>query len=150
MKALYLADPEPFFVLDLRRDGRAVIASSMRRLGVDAKTASHEWVSRRRGLDLSFKSLPARKLLPLRYKDLCENPHSTMRKIADFVGFSYSDELVRLRKAQDHGIGGNPMRFRRDEENIRIDNRWRTELTPKDLDAFERVAGPLNRVYGYL
>lgn len=149
MKALFLADPGPFFAIDLRRDGRAVVASAMRRLGVDAETASREWVSRRRGLDFSFKTIPPERVLRLRYKDLCENPPDTMRQIARFVGFSYSEELVRLRKDNDHGIGGNPMRFRRDEEHIRHDDRWQAELKPRDLATFRRVAGRLNRAYGY-
>ncbi len=33
---------------------------------------------------------------------------------------------------------------------IRLDERWRSHLTPADLKAFDDVAGDLNRSYGYV
>jgi hypothetical protein len=32
---------------------------------------------------------------------------------------------------------------------IRLDERWRDQLTPADLRAFDAIAGRMNRRYGY-
>ena len=32
---------------------------------------------------------------------------------------------------------------------IRLDEKWRKTLSPEDLAVFDRVAGPMNRKYGY-
>jgi hypothetical protein len=40
------------------------------------------------------------------------------------------------------------MRFDRSSE-IRLDERWRTHLSTENLQIFERLAGALNRKYGY-
>ena len=57
--------------------------------------------------------------------------------------------MLFLRKDLSHSIGGNPMRFRKNEVEIRLDDRWRTNLTERDLVMFERIAGAVNRRLGY-
>ncbi len=52
----------------------------------------------------------------------------------------------------DHGLGlrvfGNSMRLESQQE-VRLDDRWKTELNRDDLSTFERVAGTINRKLGY-
>ena len=52
-------------------------------------------------------------------------------------------------RAERHNLGGNPMRKRADERSIRLDEAWRRSLDRAVLDTFERIAGRLNRGFGY-
>lgn len=42
------------------------------------------------------------------------------------------------------------MRFRLHETKIRLDESWRTQLSPDDLETFEKIAGRMNRRLGYV
>jgi hypothetical protein len=44
---------------------------------------------------------------------------------------------------------GNDTRLR-GLSNIKLDEAWRRELSPADLDFFEREGGTINRKLGYL
>ncbi len=52
----------------------------------------------------------------------------------------------------DNGLGlhvlGNSIRLESQQE-IRLDDRWKTSLSRQDLAEFERIAGRRNRSYGY-
>ena len=39
--------------------------------------------------------------------------------------------------------------FRKTETDVKLDDRWRHELSVEDLRTFEQTAGKLNRRYGY-
>lgn len=149
MKALYLADPEPFRVLRLHRDGRAVAASAMARRQISMEQAAHEWREVQRRLDLALVTLPTARVHRVHYEELCTQPAATLQHICAFLEIPFEDSMLTLRKAEAHGVGGNPMRFRRGEEAVRLDERWRTELDAADLVAFDRIAGAANARYGY-
>ena len=55
---------------------------------------------------------------------------------------------ARLPRSFEHHVIGNGMRLDTTSE-IRLDERWRTALTPADLAVFEAEAGALNRQLGY-
>lgn len=41
------------------------------------------------------------------------------------------------------------MRFKRGEKEIVLDEKWRSILSNKDIDCFEKIGGRLNRMMGY-
>jgi hypothetical protein len=149
MKALYLADPEPFRVLRLYRDGRAVTASAMARRQIPMEQAAHEWREVQRRLELALVTLPPKHLHRLHYEELCTNPRAVLGQLSAFLGVPFEEPMLALRKAEAHGVGGNPMRFRRGEAVIQLDDRWRTDLDAADLVTFDRIAGSANARYGY-
>ena len=68
-------------------------------------------------------------------------------EIYDFLGLSVG--LCDLRfKSTEHHILGNQMRLSSIGE-IRLDEKWKSALTERDLEIFEQTAGRLNRSYGY-
>jgi len=149
LKALYLPSPENFRLLFTLRDGRAVAASGMRREGADMHTAAGYWLNSNRRVLWSLRGIPQDKRLVVRYEALCREPKATMERICAFIGIPFEEDMLRLRKQESHNIGGNPMRFRTEETTIKLDEQWRDQLMPEDLDVFERVAGKLNRKLGY-
>ena len=64
----------------------------------------------------------------------------------DLIEASRKEKVVtRLR---EHHMLGNDMRLRFDGA-IKLDARWRRELTEKELQAFSQNAGKMNRRFGY-
>ncbi len=149
LKEIYLADPKSFKLIYLIRDGRAVAASAMRRVGMDMKSAAGEWERWNRRSWWSQLTVPAQQKIRIRYEDVCQSPESTLQSICQFLEMPFEPSMLELRKSESHGLGGNPMRFRRDESTIRLDEQWREQLTENDLKTFDSVAGRMNRRFGY-
>jgi len=149
LKELYLADPRSFRLIYLIRDGRAVAASAMRRVGMDMKTAAGEWERWNRRSWWAQLTVPAQQKLRIRYEDICRSPEPTLQSICQFLDVPFEQSMLELRKRESHSLSGSPMRFRREESTIRLDEQWREQLTEKDLRIFNSVAGPMNRRFGY-
>ncbi|MCH7750692.1 MAG: sulfotransferase [Planctomycetes bacterium] len=149
LKELYLADPRSFKLIYLIRDGRAVAASAMRRIGMDMKTAAGEWERWNRRSWWAQLTVPARQKIRIRYEDICQSTEPTLQSICQFLEIPFEQSMLELRKSESHSLGGNPMRFRQEESTIRLDEQWREQLTEKDLSIFNSVAGRMNRRFGY-
>lgn len=87
-----------------------------------------------------MKTIPKGNIRLLRYEDLCMNTESEMKAIYDFIGIEASVE-TKLNKNVCHNIGGNPMRFRKKEREIKLDEQWENEITSEESEIFEKIAG---------
>ncbi len=148
VKEAFMTADVPARVIMLYRDGRAVSASHKRRLGISMTQAAHFWRGEMVKWQMARLSLPKEKIITVRYEDFTQNPKAELEKICRYLGLEFEDGLLNFRKDR-HNIGGNPMRFRTDEVEIKPDNRWRDELTPQDIADFEAAAGDFNRSLGY-
>ena len=149
LKGLYYEDPKRLRIVLQVRDGRAVAASQIHREGVTMADAARSWLVRYRRLDAALRGIPGEKILYSRYEDLCLNPSAELQRIYKFLHIPDQDVVVDFKKELAHNIGGNPMLSRRTETDIRLDESWRTKLSPSDLEVFERVGGKKNRAFGY-
>jgi len=149
MKLLYFAAPRQFRLIYMVRDGRAVAASAIRRLGVSMREAARRWVWRNKISLLCQRGIPPEQKIKVRYEQLCTDQETIVGRVCRFLGVPFEPDMLVLRKADSHSIGGNPMRFRQQEAQIHLDERWRRELSNEDLKEFERVAGRLNRKLGF-
>lgn len=149
LKLLYLARPWAFRIVYLVRDGRAVVCSAMRRRGLTADRAAAIWKRENQHIHLVLRTIPADQVITLTYEGLCDDPEATLARACEFLGVEPQPGLVRLWQRPVHNVPGNPMLFDRSVMTIRKDERWRKDLTPADLDLFERVAGAFNRQFGY-
>lgn len=137
-------------VIHLVRDGRAVSRSTIRNLGRTVEDGARSWAASMRRCEDLRRSLPAERWLTVRHEDLCRDPQEALGRIFGFLGVS-PEETGDFRgdfRASDHHIIGNRMRLSRTSE-IRLDERWRTELAPDQLRTVERIAGPELHRYGY-
>lgn len=150
LKTLYMTSPVPFKVIYLVRDGRSVTAARMRRQGVTMEVAARIWKSEHRKIRLVLHSLPRGVVSLARYESICENPRELFQNLSEFLGVAFEPEMVSLKKELSHSLGGNPMRWKKNENEIILDDRWRSELTLRDLKTFESIAGSLNRRLGYI
>jgi hypothetical protein len=92
--------PEARFV-HIVRDVRDVAASSWRAWGSNPYRTSQRWAdavllpsSDARGADIA--------LMELRYEDLLTNPSMEIAKICEFIGITYSDEMLAFKKSPEN------------------------------------------------
>jgi hypothetical protein len=139
--------------IHLVRDGRAV-ALSMIGHGLRADTrartvdlAARSWSRRNESAADLLAGLPESQWIRIRYEDLCARPEAVLRQVCEFLEIDGRHPVLDFRSRQQHVLG-NDMRLKSTSE-IRLDERWRTQLSREDLDVFERSAGQMNRQYGY-
>jgi hypothetical protein len=109
--------------------------------------------------NLLFHALRADPAIPselVRYEDLIRRPISTARRVFDVAGLPVSDEDVAwLREGwvpiePEHTIAGNPMRFQHGRMPLRLDEKWRHSMEPRDRYVVSVVTSPLLLRYGYM
>lgn len=149
MKGLYLAQSGGYRVLQIIRDGRAVCNSRMRREGASMEEAAKLWVADQRKQKLALLTISSAKISAVRYEDLATDAESEIRRVCNHMGVAFENQMLDFRQHEHHDIGGNAMRFRKTEREISLDERWRREIRAGDLRTFEKIAGRLNRKFGY-
>ena len=150
LKGLYFAhEKNRYKIIRIFRDGRAISASSMRREGIPMAEAAKRWKEYNRRIDWALNGVPGKLIHNVSYEDICLNPETTISGICEFLEIDYEVDMIRLKKESHHNIGGNPMRFRVDEQEVVLDERWKNELTQSDLAVFSKIAGAMNRKHGY-
>lgn len=133
-------------VLLMIRDGRGTVFSYMRRYGLTLQEATREW----RQACMEYREIdryidPSR-IMTIRYEDLCDHPEETLAAVHEFLDIEpHGFEGIHTSR---HHLLGNAMRLRKNER-LRRDDLWRSELTAEELQTFERMAGDINRRYGY-
>lgn len=134
-------------VIHLVRDGRAVSWSNMRHLGLEPEAAADSWLGDNRAAEKARRYFPAGRWMTLRHEDLCADPPATLSRIHSFLGLPPEPAIPDFRTVEHHVIG-NRMRLSPSSE-IRLDERWKTALTPGQMAAIDRRVAALNRSYGY-
>jgi hypothetical protein len=109
--------------------------------------AAHEWKRSNEEADEIVKTIDPSRVTTIHYEDVCQHPLGTLGNVFQFLGLDPSNGTVDFRDTPQHVIG-NGMRLDSSAE-IRLDERWRQQLSDDDLSTFERVAGAANRRYGY-
>ncbi len=144
----YLAFDGRVKIINLIRDGRAVYASFVRH-GFSPKRSVKAWqyhYERARPLFRRFVDPDA--ILDVRYEDLVVNPGRTLRRITDFLGVPFEEQMLTFGRRIHHNVNGNNIRFK-GQHHIALDERWRRELAPAALDYFAKRAGRTNEMLGY-
>lgn len=136
MRALQLTAPGKMKVIYLRRDGRAVTNSRMKRQSIGMEQAAKIWVSENRKVRLVLRAMKGVDVLNVNYETLCGELDGEMARIFRFLDLP--QRPVNLTTAR-HAIGGNPSRFNAGKAVV-VDEKWRTELTAEDLAIFDKVS----------
>lgn len=146
---LYVADPDRVRIVHLTRDGRGVVASRKRYMPVSV--AAERWNHYHRlATRLLERWVPAAKRMRLSYEEFATQPERVLRRVFDWLETDYSEQCLRFgSEAEVHSAGGNPARFEMGGGIRGVDERWRSTLTERELQDFERRAGAQNRAFGY-
>jgi len=134
-------------VIHLVRDGRGVVHTCIRDEGWSAAKSAMEWCRGIRAAEKLLSRLPVSQWTQVRYEDLCADPRKTLERLCMFLELDPSGVTLDFRSASLH-VFGNKMRLD-STSAIRVDDRWRTDLTQAELAAVNRICGRLLRRYGY-
>ncbi|MBB4070254.1 hypothetical protein GGQ18_002862 [Salinibacter ruber] len=134
-------------LLHLVRDGRGNAHSMSRRTGHSIERVARKWKWANLAVELIKFVLPLVSTQTLRYEELCRSPRLTCERALGPVDVSARSHPSPDAE-KDHGIGGNSGSFQ-GYESIRLDERWKRQLSDRNLRQFNDVAGWLNHQYGY-
>jgi hypothetical protein len=146
---LYRTRPDAFRLIYLVRDGRAVAFSAMMHDGVPMRVAARRWLRNNLRNLAAVRRVPRAQRIRVRYEDLCAEPETELRRICKLVGVRFEESVAVLDRRNKHNLGGSHSRMDFEESDIRLDDRWRHELSDADLASFGRGAWLLNRLLGY-
>ena len=134
-------------VIHLVRDGRGVAHTYINDNGWSVENSAIEW---RHGIQAAEKLLARLDRdvwRQVRYEDLCSDPQAELEKLCVFLNLDHSRVNMDFRSAGLH-VFGNKMRLS-SEQAIRLDNKWRTELTDSEISTIEHLVGGQLIRYGY-
>jgi hypothetical protein len=135
-------------VIHLVRDAPAFVNSFMQK-GNSIEHAIWRWNSTASQMEHLKKTTPPSRWLPVRYEDVCASPAAEIKRILHFLGVASVMPVLEFRRAPHHIIGNNNMR-RRDSSEIRLDTRWREQLSKDQLQQISRDTAHYRRLFGYL
>lgn len=135
------------YVVHLVRDGRGVVNSARKNLGMPAREASIEWRETHLEIERVTKQFCGRRVLRVRYEDLCADPDGVLATALEFITASGLITAAEAAQRELHVLG-NRMRLK-GVLPIRPDESWKDEMSGSDLDTFASLAGNLNARYGY-
>jgi hypothetical protein len=144
--------PDARFVV-LVRDGRDVALSVM---GVpfgpnNAWAAGRSWATAiRRGREAAAR-YPGR-VLEVRYEDLVTDPKTSLVATCNFLELAYDEDMLSIEKTdRSKVVEDQAAWFTNVWSGITTAavGKWRTELTPRQVEIFETVAGDELRMLGY-
>jgi hypothetical protein len=144
--------PDARFV-HLIRDGRDVALSVTKVPFGPNNTwaAARSWASAIRQGRRAAERYPGR-VLEVRYEDLVSKPSETVGAVCDFVGLDYSDDMLAIEQTdRSKVVEDQAAWFTNVWSGITTAGvgKWRTELTPRQVEVFEAVAGDELRALGY-
>jgi hypothetical protein len=131
----------------LVRDGRGVSSSLMKNEQMSMRDAAHEWRRSNEEAIAAVGAMAPADWMKVQYEDFCTDPDGTLQGIWRFMG-AQPRESERRSSAEFHVLGHDRSRMS-GEQKIRLNEKWRTELSAKDLATFDEIAGRLNRKLGY-
>lgn len=140
-RAVHGLDPGRARAIVLARDFRAVVHSKMKR-GESLEGAARGWRVAMEQVDVLTRDLPSDHIHPLRYEDLCEQPHRELARICAFLGIQFQETMLRRpEKGLVHHIGGSPSKFDESRNEIVLDRAYETVFTKQDVDRMRRIVG---------
>lgn len=106
LEALVAAGVRTTFVY-LRRDGRAILASRMRKYPqIPAREIVEDWIAQIARTDALAARFPG-EVIELRYEDLATRPEPTIRELCRRLGLSFDPSMLRFWDSEQHPLGGN-------------------------------------------
>jgi hypothetical protein len=121
----------------LVRDPRGVLASVVRAgKDLDKALRKHKkWTSRLQ----RFVGKKGERALRVYYEDLADKPEAELRRICDFIGIEFVPEMLHPAEKTHHFIASSVSDYLKGSNEIRLDERWRTQLSYEQINRIERM-----------
>lgn len=90
----------------------------------------------------------------VKYEEIMNNPKEVISNILSDAGFINKD-LSFINKSLinldiDHTVSGNPMRFKVGEIELKLDDQWKSHMSPKNISIVTMLTYPWLKKYGYI
>ena len=121
------------FNLHLIRDPRGVVLSLMRNSGLSLDSAIRTWLRRQKEILRICAAIPNR--IRVHYEELCLAPNRILGDVHRFLGVECQTFTGDF-KDTEHHILGNRMRL--SDGAIRLDEKWKREMTGEMRDTVDR------------
>ena len=166
MQPIHTLLPEAHFI-HVIRDGRDAALSHKSTYFwryADFEEHATEWRDRIREFREQGEACP---YIEIRYEDLVEEPFAVLRGVCEFIELPYRSEMERYHEAAGERMGemrdlpDYPPGYLTKRERMGIFTlttqppvrsrvgRWRTEMAPRDVAAYQSIAGDLLSELGY-
>ena len=137
----------------LVRDGRDV-ALSVQKMPFGANNAFAAAETWAEGIRLGMRAQRQHpnNVLSVRYEDLVADPEPHVRRIADFLGLAYTDDMLRVEDTPKDKIVADQVAWFSNlwaGINEKSVGKWRREMSERDQRVFAAVAGPELAAWGY-
>jgi hypothetical protein len=133
------------------RDGRAVAISKIKaRYGTaNIYYAAQKWVEEI-NLQKKFYMEHRENCLTVKYEALVENPERELKQISEFLEEPYVEKMLRYYEEDDYIDEKNKYNLNTFKKlDPAITSKWKTELSPSQINVFESVAGDVLEANGY-
>jgi hypothetical protein len=139
-------------VIHILRDGRDV-ALSWKRARFGPKhmyLLAQKWKQHLEVIEAFQAALSQDAFLEIRYEDLISKPEQTVQAICTFLGEDFAPEMLAF-----HEVRASYPTDQQNQQNLSRPllaenvSKWRTEISPWELQIFEAVAGEKLTKYGY-
>jgi len=147
IRYLHLSPHIDLYVIHLIRDVRGVVASILsRRDDMNVRQATNHWLVAEHNIRRHLQNVPAERQIEVQYKDVTTNTLEALNRLFAFIGVQPLREMADFREVNNH-ILGNKMRKQSTSE-IKVDERWRTILSEKQLELIDQITG--QKIRGWL
>jgi hypothetical protein len=137
-----------FRVVHLVRDVRGFSCSRRKNKGeTDLDKLVHRWIQANANIERQLRRLAPSRWIRIRYEDLCTAPLDTLNRFFAFCGLPLL-EPASANMPTAHHIVGNRMRLG-NFSAVRLDESWRSLLTPNEHDSIAGLAARMQAHYGY-
>jgi hypothetical protein len=141
------------FIVQLVRDPRAILQSTLRKRAetTDPKYSFKNAISSWNATHAELLKLreQGHSHAVVRYEDLVEDPAAILKSLQASFGIGFEESQLSFRSVQHHVLGGNSMRFRTEESEIKGDDSYKTELSLADWTLATVISYPLLKQFGY-
>lgn len=84
----------------------------------------------------------------VRHEDFCNEPKKTVKDLLLAIGIDFEEEMLDFQFGDNHQIGGNSSRLNALAILPHSDS-WKRHLSSENLRLFARIAGRMNKRFGY-
>jgi hypothetical protein len=162
------------YLIHTVRDGRAVMSSKLRITPkLTATEFSHQWVKRIRETNEFFDQFPPERKMIVSYEKFITQNQETLQQLCQLLQIDFIPEMAQYWQHDHHLVAGNTgtrsliLKYRNEEATqvqtqvqkrqgnyydnmglqLKLDLRWKDELSLEQLEEFNRIAGDLNKPY---
>jgi hypothetical protein len=156
------------FLIFLQRDGRAVVNSQLRKYpDRSPRSIIEKWQRHIHQTKILFDQFPSPKTI-VQYEELATQPAIIIQQLCTFLQIRYEPEMLNYSQVNHHVLGGNNGTqflvaqaqkqekafvtlsdrsrdyYSHHDDQIRLDLRWKTELSPAIQSLFASLVGTDN------